>query len=116
MRSDYAYDVYMDTDFTGDWIDCIVKDTLMKRILTITSAQIFWSDASGSPTGIIQVLASNDADTPTLLSAYTVDTADNTDNAELILIDPVSDKISFRFLHNGMTAGRFSIILNYSPL
>ncbi len=116
MRIDYANDVPMTVDFTGDWIDSVIKDTLTKRQLALTSAQIFWSGAVGSPTGIIQVLASNDGETPSLLNAYTVDTANNTNDAILAIIDPISDKISFRFLHNSMTAGRFSIILNYSPI
>ena len=116
MRIDYATDIPMDSDFGGDWIDCFIKDTLTKRLLSLTSAQIFWKGAYGSPTGIIQVLASNDGETPTLLIAYTVDSLDNTNDAILAIVDPISDKISFRFLHNSMTAGRFSIILNYSPI
>jgi hypothetical protein len=114
MRIDYANDIPMDSDFTGDWIDCFIKDTLTKRLLKLTSAQIFWYGAVGSPTGIIQVLASNDGETSSQLSAYTVDTLDNTNDAIMAIIDPISDRISFRFLHNSMTAGRFSIILNYA--
>jgi hypothetical protein len=116
MRIDYVNDVHMAADFTGYWIDCVIKDTLTKRMMSLNSAQIFWSGAVGTPTGIIQIFASNDGETPSLLSAYTVDTADNTNDAELAIFDPFCDKISFRFLHNSMTAGSFSIILNYSPL
>lgn len=114
MTIDYISNLPMNADFIGDWIDSEMKDMLTKKTYILASAQISWMGATGSPTGELTLIASNDGLTLTVLSVNTIDTSINTNDALLLAIDPIADQYSFKFRHNGMSDGSLSIVLCYS--
>ncbi len=77
------------------------------------SLQIHWEDASGTLDGNITVYVSNDNNSSTTGFELDISKASNTDDTEILMLNPAFRFIKLAYIPNGITGGKLNALIYY---
>jgi len=105
----------MSADFeTMPILTSIINLPNLNRKSYLRSLAISWHSITGVLTGKIQIYAGNKLNETTLAREIAIDTADNTNDCNLVIVNPHFAYISIKYISNGIANGIINISAFYS--
>lgn len=114
MIAQVMKDIAMDSDFESEWFP--IKEEIVGSpgyCRTARSLQINWSGAEGTLNGKITIWAGNDRSAGATGKTIMVEQADNSSDAELLLLYPLFGFLKIKYEKNGITGGLLNVFMNY---
>ena len=113
MNSHIMKDIDMSSDYESDWISINTKSPGSKFRNKADSLQLIWTGATGTLDGELQVKATNDINSGAVGRTFIIDTADNSDDSELIILYPYFKHIKLIYTSNNISGGTLNAVLSY---
>ena len=109
MINEIFFDEPMSGDFESDAIELFRNNLSEEKILqSASSLALFWSECIGTLDGEIIIYSSIDSENWSLADNFIIETASNSDDIMIYLIDPYIKYAKIKYIKNGITAGKFS--------
>lgn len=107
----------MANDFETNWLPLRMEGAqTFGGAREAASLQIYWSEADGTLDGTIDVYLTNDQNGKSLAGSYTVDCAENKDDAILIELSQSCEYLKILYTKNGVTDGYLNAVLSYKKV
>jgi len=100
--------------YNSDWLAMRherVED--LRRRVRARSVQIWWTDAIGIYNGRIDIYATNDFETQSLMKTIYIQNSTNMDDFELLIFDNNFDYLKINYINNGIQAGMLNLSIFY---
>ena len=86
------------------------------HIFVAASMQFIWKAVEGIADAKIEIFASIDENSESLGRSINIECTDNTQDAEMFIINPMFDFIRIKYTPNSVTAGELSCFINYQEV
>lgn len=115
MIQEIIKDKNMSADFESmPILSSILNLPNISRKSYLRSLAISWHSVVGTLNGKFQIYAGNKLSETTLASEIIIDTADNLQDCNLVIVQPLFAYIKIKYIANGITAGKVNISAFYS--
>lgn len=113
MRTDLLRQLPMGNDFESRWLPTSVEVIGGKGFNIVMSVLINWKEVNSGGEGKITIYVTNDPRSSVRGDEIEIKTVDNTDDAELIILDPAFSFIKVKYEKGTITSGRLKVSLYY---
>lgn len=107
-------------DFETEWLTTELLYPGRKNPLYIASLQIIWEGVefaeNCSNYGTIQIMLSNDAQTPSVVETIEINTANNTQNAVMLPVDIKAEFYKIKYTKKDITGGYLHTFASYQQI
>lgn len=102
----------MATNYETEIISTLITRNNTKQYRAV-SLQIVWQNVSNQPDGVIKLFAGNRIDSLSLGKIIPISNTDNTNDAALIIQEPLFEYIKLEYIPNNITQGELTCYINY---